>query len=137
MLTKVSLLGVGNSPIHDIDPYLVEHWMTAEFVPLMNPPDYVETMNSLVRDNYRCEGYLYHAGNIAGFCFYYPAIDPHYNQVAMPLVDYIRPWYRNNKAVLREFLDLRRNVVGRLGASQYITVKHVSGTLQHQRLRKL
>lgn len=137
MITKVKLLGVGNSPVHCLDNFLAEHWLTANAKPLLPLNEYVETMHSLVVGDYRCEGYLYFGGEIAGFCFYSPAIDPHYGEVAVPVVDYIRPLYRNVRSVLKEFSELRRQVVGRLGARRFITVKHLNGTTQLQRLRVL
>lgn len=133
MINQVQLRQPGTDTVIDLTTHLVTHyWMSK---PNMKERDWLSLMDKLIRDDFRVEGYVIEDGVLLSVHIANPAVDPHYGNISVPVIDWVRPTFRGNVELLRQHHSLRRQCACRLQADGYLTVKHVNPTTQLQRVR--
>ena len=135
MISQVTLRNAHDPTLLDLTTHLITHyWMTR---PQLKERRWLHLMDELLVGSFRVEGYVIEDGVLVSAYIANPAVDPHYGEVAYPVVDWIRPTFRDRTDVIKQHLKLRELCAVELGASGYITVKHINTNTQIQRVRYL
>lgn len=137
MISQVTHRESGEPTVLGLTEHLVNHYWETRPRPqgCRWLHQWLVLMQDLIEGNYRAEGYVLEDGEIVSVYIANPAVDPHYGEIAYPVVDWVNPRFRFNRAALREHSKLREKVTKELGASGYLTVKHINDHTQIQRVR--
>lgn len=133
MIKQVMLRAPHDPTVLDLTTHLITHyWMSR---PRLTERRWLHLMDELIVGSFRAEGYVIEDGVLVSAYIANPAVDPHYGEIALPVVDWIRPTFREQPGVIKQHLQLRELCAVELGASGLLTVKHIDNKTQIQRVR--
>ena len=130
--------GVGDGPGANISNLIRDYWRSTPTVnAAFTQSEFNDYVNGLILDTYCVGGYVINAVGVAvAATIWTPAVDIHYGEVAHPVAHMIDTFWRGTPDMARQLSALRTQCLAKLNATQWLDVKHLSETVQIQRLRK-